>query len=419
MPKVCLLSPAPMWVNPRLRKEADALHAAGYDVVVGYRADGDVSRDDAILAGKPWRWRRIDLARRRHGAQWMRAAVRERAAGWFVRAGFGGLGVARAAYCRGDRELLEWATEQDADLYIAHTQPVLAIAAAAAQRRKVPFAFDCEDLLAEEAADGGRAPWRRHMIGKLEAEYLPKAAYVSATSEPMAQYLRERYSLSRVPVLHNCFPAAEGAGLVPPEARRTPDIVELTWISATIARGRGLEDAFMALRGLGHRVAFHLYGDVAGGCTSWLTEQIASLSDLTTVVVHRSVAADAVIGTIARHQIGLTLDGNDCLNRSLTACNKLFYYLQAGLACIATDTAGHRSVMPAGTRYGELYPPGDIPALVAVMKRLLDRDNLAAAQRAAWEIGRTRFVWDVEQTQLLDAVVSALSATPHLSDKEQ
>ena len=68
------VSPAPVWVNPRLVKEADALHEAGYDVVAGYRADGPADRDDAILGVKPWRWHRVDVARDRQPFRWMRAA---------------------------------------------------------------------------------------------------------------------------------------------------------------------------------------------------------------------------------------------------------------------------------------------------------------------------------------------------------
>ncbi len=179
---ICLLSPAPVWVNPRIRKEADALFEAGYDVVVGYRADGEISRDDALLSQKPWRWHRIDVARQRARGQWLRAAIRQRGAEWAVRAGFGG--PRRAAYCRADDALCDWAVSQRAALYIAHTQPVLAVAAAAAKRTGAAFAFDCEDLLAEEAADGGLAPWRQRMIASLEREHLPRAAYVSAVFGP-------------------------------------------------------------------------------------------------------------------------------------------------------------------------------------------------------------------------------------------
>ena len=240
-----LLSPAPVWVNPRIRKEADALFEAGYDVVVGYRADGEISRDDALLSQKPWRWHRIDVARQRARGQWLRAAIRQRGAEWAVRAGFGG--PRRAAYCRADDALCDWAVSQRAALYIAHTQPVLAVAAAAAKRTGAAFAFDCEDLLAEEAADGGLAPWRQRMIASLEREHLPRAAYVSAVSAPMASYLHETYELGDVAVWHNCFPAAETAALTIPSSRPASSIAELTWLSATIGPRRGLEDVFAAM----------------------------------------------------------------------------------------------------------------------------------------------------------------------------
>ena len=254
--RICLLSPAPIWVNPRLVKEADALHEAGYDVVAGYRADGPTDRDDAILTGKAWRWHRIDVARERHPFAWMRSAVRQRAAEGIVRAGVRSARAERAAYCRGDAVLTRWAAAQHAALYIAHTQPVLAVAAAAASARGVPFAFDCEDLLAEEAADGGRAPWRQRMITHIERRFLPRAAYVSATSAPMAEYLSGRYGLRTTRVWHNCFPAAAAAALRGPADRPAPTgPVELAWISATVGPGRGLEDIFAAVPKLGGRVA--------------------------------------------------------------------------------------------------------------------------------------------------------------------
>jgi hypothetical protein len=409
--RVCLLSPAPVWVNPRLVKEADTLHAAGYDVVVGYRADGDVERDDAILATKPWRWHRIDVARARRPVAWILAAWRQRGAEWLVRAGVPTSAVARAAYCRSDGDLADWAMAQDADLYIAHTQPVLAVAADAARSRRVPFAFDCEDLLAEEAADGGRAAWRRGMIRRLERQYLPQAAYVSATSAPMAAYLVERYALRTVPVWHNCIPAVNAAALHDPGERpAAAGPVELAWISATIGPGRGLEDIFAALPQVGSRVVLHLYGAVTSGHAEWLEVHLAPLRARSLVVVHPVQPPDRVLVALAQHRIGLSLDPDDCLNRGLTVSNKFFLYLQAGLACVATDTAGHRSVFPPDAGYGGLYRPGDVAALVSLLDRLTAASTLSAAQEAAWVAGRTRFVWEREQPVFLDAVARALPA---------
>jgi hypothetical protein len=409
-PRICLLSPAPIWVNPRLVKEADALHEAGYDVIAGYRTDGDTARDDAILRLKPWRWHRIDLARDRQPAAWMRAAVRQRAAEWMVRAGIRETRVAQAAYCRGDDALAEWAVRQQAALYIAHTQPVLSVAALAAGERGVPFAFDCEDLLTEKAADGGRARWRRPMISRLERTYLPDAAYVSATSVPMAEYLTTTYDLHTTRVWHNCFPAADAASLRGPADRTArTGVVELAWISATIGPRRGLEDLFAALPRMATRVAVHLYGAVAEGQGGWLDRQLAPVRERTEIVMHPVRPANTILPALATHQIGLSLDGDDSLNRRLTVSNKFFLYLQAGLACVATDTAGHRSVFPPEARYGRTYPAGDAQALAHALDTLANPAALAAAQRAAWVTGRTTYVWDREKPAFLEAVAAALA----------
>jgi hypothetical protein len=186
--------------------------------------------------------------------------------------------------------------------------------------------------------------------------------------------------------------------------------VELAWISATIGPGRGLEDIFAALPWLGSRVALHLYGAVPSEHAAWLESRLAPLREGSVVVLHPLQPADRMLVALAHHRIGLSLDAADCLNRSLTISNKFFLYLQAGLACVATDTPGHRSVIPSGAAYGGMYPPGDVAALVSVLDRLADAATLAAAQRAAWDVGRTRFVWDRERPVFLDAVSHTLAA---------
>ena len=129
-------------------------------------------------------------------------------------------------------------------------------------------------------------------------------------------------------------------------------VVELAWISATIGPRRGLEDLFAALPRMATRVAVHLYGAVADGKDAWLDRQLAPVRERTEVVMHPVRPANTILPALATHQIGLSLDGDDSLNRRLTVSNKFFLYLQAGLACVATDTAGHRSVFPPEARYG-------------------------------------------------------------------
>jgi hypothetical protein len=144
---------------------------------------------------------------------------------------------------------------------------------------------------------------------------------------------------------------------------------------------------------------------------------VAGIREADAVHVHPIPPADQVMTTLSRHHIGLTLDPNDCLNRSLTICNKLFLYLQAGLACIATDTPGQRSVLGGGAAYGAVYAPGDVTALVAAIERLLVPSARLAAQEAAWAVGQTTYVWEAEQARFLDAVATAIGPTTDRRDE--
>ena len=56
MPRICLISPSHVASNPRLVKEADALHAAGYDVhvVAGWYFPPLDRHDAEIYAASHW-----------------------------------------------------------------------------------------------------------------------------------------------------------------------------------------------------------------------------------------------------------------------------------------------------------------------------------------------------------------------------
>src|SRR5205823_6516652 len=115
-----------------------------------------------------------------------------------------------------------------------------------------------------------------------------------------------------------------------------------------------------------------------------------------------------IMPAIAGGDIGLALDPNDCLNRSLTICNKVFLYLQAGLALAATATPGQREVIAEAPQAGFVYAPGDHAALAAALIPLVtDRRRLLDVQTAAWIAGRNRFNWDLEQRTFLAAVEQA------------
>jgi glycosyltransferase involved in cell wall biosynthesis len=100
-------------------------------------------------------------------------------------------------------------------------------------------------------------------------------------------------------------------------------------------------------------------------------------------------------------------------NRDVTIPNKIFQYMNAGLALIATDTAGQSEVMRAAPESGLLIQAHETTENATRLDALLgDRARLRATQLASRNAAVTEFCWEKDSRVLLDAVGRALSASP-------
>jgi glycosyltransferase involved in cell wall biosynthesis len=413
--RVCLISSVHPWVNPRLIKEADLLASLGHEVtLVTKRVDAWADdRDQSLVAGREWASDRVNLLRHDPSGRrrWFTAAVRAKAALAAYRV-VGGLRLSEEGYYRGFQDVLRAALRTRAEFFIAHTQGALPLAARAAARTGARYGFDCEDLLAEEAADGLTDPAVRRAILDIERAWIPAAGYVTATSDAMAAHLACEYSV-RPRVVRNVFPLAELTGVEPPARRGRRETTELVWMSATIGDGRGLEDGLRALALLPASVRLTLFGRVLPSYAARLSDLIDTLGIGARVTIRPVVPPAHLMARLAEFDVGLTLDPNECLNRSLTICNKVFLYLQAGLLVAASDTPGQREVAEAVPRGAVIYPPGDARALAATLGAVIaDRAKILDAQTAAWNAGQDRYNWDREREVFLAAFHEAAGLAP-------
>jgi glycosyltransferase involved in cell wall biosynthesis len=115
---------------------------------------------------------------------------------------------------------------------------------------------------------------------------------------------------------------------------------------------------------------------------------------------------------IARHDIGLALEPTDPPSRNLTITNKFFQYLNAGLAIIASDTAGQREAFAAAPHIGEIVSLAN-PALLATRLDALlgDPHRLTGMKAAARRAAETHFGWDKTAPWLLRFVEEACAAS--------
>jgi glycosyltransferase involved in cell wall biosynthesis len=118
---------------------------------------------------------------------------------------------------------------------------------------------------------------------------------------------------------------------------------------------------------------------------------------------------------IARHDIGLALEQGFIVNRNLTITNKIIQYLNAGLAIVASDTAGQREVLAHAPDAGVLVEMHETGRFATALDALLsERVALARRQQAARKLAEDVYCWEREAPRFLKIVARSLSQPrPH------
>src|ERR1039458_8105828 len=89
------------------------------------------------------------------------------------------------------------------------------------------------------------------------------------------------------------------------------------------------------------------------------------------VFLHDVVPHEMLLSRIAEHDIGFAGEEKYCRNKDLNVSNKILHYLLAGLAVVASDTAGQREIAERAPGAVHLYPSGRPDALAEQINRLL------------------------------------------------
>jgi glycosyltransferase involved in cell wall biosynthesis len=406
--RICLVSPGHLASNPRLVKEADALHEAGYTVkvVAGDTTPGVRVLDDTILARAPWPVVKIGLgARPRYLTRRLHQEFAKRAFAW----GMGGLRGAVWAHSPLTQRLATAAGAEAADLYIGHYLAALPAAAWAAHRHGAKLGFDAEDDHIGELPD---TPENRGEIAirrQIEARFLPQCQHLTAASPGIADAYRLRYGVIMTPIL-NVFPLAKAPpAMVAHQYRNREGMLSVYWFSQTIGPGRGLESIIEAMGKMRGRMKLSIRGSDFLGYSVQLKALAASAGIANRICFLPSAPPDEMARLAAQHDVGLASELNTPPNRAISLTNKIFTYLLAGIPVLLSDTPAQRGLaaeLGEAARVVELADPVAVAAALDVWA--LKPEALAAAKCYAWRLGQTRFNWDIEKIRFLQNVSGLL-----------
>ena len=402
--KILILTSAHLCRNPRVVKEATALGAAGYDVtVMSISVQARFERMDLeLMRGLPFKRVTLDYA-----ADTPRARLADffqRGATWIARRACSELEIESAQTLGPAGALLKLARSVSADLTIVHTEiPIWAAQHLMADGRRV--AVDVEDWYSEDLLYADRQSRPIKLLRHAEETALRQAAYTSATAQSMADALTAAYQCAPPIVIRNSFPLQPRSRVETPATTGAPSFI---WFSQTIGPGRGLELFFAAWARTTQPSKVYLLGDERPGYRQKLLARLpaARRGDLHFIPL---VTPEQLPGKLAEFDIGLALEPRWPLNRNITITNKILQYMNAGLAVIATDTAGQKEVMAAAPDCGLLISAHETTEYAAKLDALLgDPARLRATQLAARAAAEREFCWEQETPRLLAAVGRAL-----------
>lgn len=407
MAKILILIGGHLCTAPRPHKEAETLANAGHDVtIVGIWFDPElVKRDRQLITNQKWHFKpALDFQPHYQLRHW---CVRSQAR------------LAREQYHRfqtcspnllgyGARAMLKIARQTRADLTIVHSEAGLWVGSQLLDEG-FRVGVDFEDWFSEDLLPEARLSRPIAQLKELECRLIRECQYCLTTSDAMATAIATAYDAPKPTVIYNCFPWSERAYIDQKICdRKDPNLPSLHWFSQTIGPGRGLEGLFRALPYLNIPMEIHLRGNCSDSAHQWLKELVPEgWSDR--IFIHPTVPNHELLSRIAEHDVGLALESHQILSRDLTITNKLFQYLQAGLAVIATDTAGQREVFNRCPQIGKLVV-NEFPEILAqaLKEQVCNNRILEDAKSASLKIAQEAFCWEENSANLLECCHKSL-----------
>jgi glycosyltransferase involved in cell wall biosynthesis len=419
-PTICVLALSAIADDPRVRRQAEAFHRAGWSVVaVGLPGARSAKPDWRILtrenlpspsvegfrcsamapAGLAGQFRPTAL--RRIG-RLVHRSLRRLVAGR-VRYALRLLAVrirpalARDIYwsfSENIRQIYDVANQVNAGIWLANDWTMLPLAARLAREKGGVYGYDTHEFAAEEYGDDRRwRLWHRPMVCALERQFIREAAVVSAVSPGIGARLGSLYGLTPESITIRNMPHFEACSFRP----TTPDRVRVLY-HGIVTPGRGLEAAIDSVVAWRPEFELTIRGPGDRGYLEALRCRITERRLTGRIIIAPPVPMTALVREATAHDIGFfALPGSNRHNE-LALPNKFFEYVMAGLAVCLTD-------LPEMTRLVRQYDlgvtfrsvdPGSIAAAINTLDPAsIDRykhNSLKASRELCWERESERLV---------------------------
>ena len=387
---ICLLSLSNIASDPRVRRQGDALFAAGWNVV-GLGIRGGSTTDGPrwpVVTGPPDDTIPKDLLlelRRRLGRyrilQWvwrLYVSIRVR-----LRPAY----ALREYWSRPDPRRFYAASQAlKANVWVANDWIMLPLAARLATEMGGVYAYDSHEFALNEYME--RLSWRlidRPFVRAIEGAFIHEAARISTVSHGISEQLRTHYSLKRTPVVIRNTPPYQ-----PAPFRPTGEMVGVLY-HGLVTPGRGLEATIDSVPAWRSEFSLTIRGPGNPDYLHSLRERIARRRLEDRIELVPPVPMPDLVRAACAFDVGVIALPRHSLQNSYALPNKLFEYMMAGLALCVSNLPEMAALV---TRYdvGVLIARAEPDSIADAINRLdqaaideYKQHALAAARELSWD----------------------------------
>ena len=390
MSRVLFITPKQPSTNPRMRKAADALAAAGHEVHVlyAYNADWATVADEEILKQPAWTHERIGGDPREEPVSYH--------LGRFQRKLSAALGRLESSYCPSLSSFIRAGLKWQPELVIGHNPGALFPIHEIARRLQVPSLFDAEDYHRGES----KSDTINASVAQLEDRWLSEMTAVTTAAPLITQAYQTLYPEQEFVTVNNAFPLLYSAV----EALPQEGPLRLVWFSQVVGQDRGLEPF---LEGMALLKDAPCELTIIGMCPPEIKAEMRAKMNATPHVLHfKDPMGEAdLFAFLSTQEIGLALELGETLNRQYCRTNKLYAYPLSGCLMLASNTPAQVQFLEEHPDLGHLIDLGDKASLTHRLQTLFsDRHATLAARGTSLQKAKSRLNWDYESLTLLEFI---------------
>jgi glycosyltransferase involved in cell wall biosynthesis len=282
------------------------------------------------------------------------------------------------------------------NIVIAHNPGAFWASCSYATNNKIPLGIDIEDYHPGEYCDKKQSGYMKLLMDKV----LPAAAYITAASPLILKY-SEKSNAENHKVINNVFSLQQQPSF---KNIAVDNKLKLFWFSQHIGLDRGLQDIIAAMNLVdSYSVDLTLVGNCNEDVKVTLQTQLTSSKHA--IIFKQPIAETALIEEASNHHIGLALESGANLNRNLCLTNKIFIYLLAGNAIIASDTDAQKDFAASNPESIIIYKVGDAQALANILHTTYaNTTQLEEMRKSAYNAASSKYNWEAEQQVFLSLV---------------